>query len=324
MKHKARAVTMSLLVITAASFASTATAADAAFPSRPIRLIVPYAAGGSTDMMARQYAELLRQELKQTVVIENKPGASTNIGNKMVADAVADGYTLLYATGQLAQSFVFGPFPAIDPVSMLEPVSMVVTSPQMIAANKDAKISSPEELIAAAKAKPNGVSIASPQLHLYVSFLEAAAGIKLLHVPYKGGSPAVTDTVGGRTSLVMGQPPVLAPFIKSGQLKPVAILSKEPFAGLPDVKTFAQAGVQTVNILTWNGVFAPKGTPASVIKRLFEASQIALADPSLKRMADEGLLVQSSTPAQLGDWLATELANWKQVAKNNPELVQAR
>ncbi len=323
MNHKAHAMTLATAVI-AAGFASGTVAADAVFPSRPIRLIVPYAPGGSTDQMARQYAELMRKELKQTVLIENRPGASTNIGNKLVATSEADGYTLLYATGQLAQSFVFGPFPAIDPVASLEPVSMVVTSPQMIAANKDQKIGSPEELIAAAKANPKGISIASPQLQLYVSVLEAAAGIKLLHVPYKGGSPAVTDTVGGRTNLVMGQPPVLMPFIKSGQLKPVAILSKDPFEALPDVKTFAQAGVQTVNILTWNGVFAPKGTPASVIKRLSDASEIALADPSLKKMANEGLMVQSSTPAQLGDWLASEMAVWKRVAKSNPELVQGK
>ncbi|MBH1964645.1 MAG: tripartite tricarboxylate transporter substrate binding protein [Comamonadaceae bacterium] len=305
-------------------FATTAIGAETDYPSRPIRLIVPYAPGGSTDQVARQYAELMRRELKQTVLIENRPGASTNIGNKMVADAEADGYTLLYATGQVVQSFVFGPFPAIDPKAALEPVSLILTSPQMIAAGKDQKISSPEELIAAAKANPKGVSVATAGLQLYVSVLQSGAGIELLHVPYKGGAPAVTDTIGGRTNLVMGQPPVLMPFFKKGLLKPVAMLSKEPFAGLPDVRTFAQAGVSNVNLVTWNAVFAPKGTPASVIKRLSQATQVALADPSLQKLSSEGLMVQASTPAQLAERVDSELELWRGQAKRSPELMQAR
>lgn len=299
-------------------------ATDAEYPSRPIRLIVPYAPGGSTDLVARQYAELLKQELKHTVLVENRPGASTNIGNKIVADAEPDGYTLLYATGQVVQSFVFGPHPAIDPKAALEPVSLVLTSPQMIAANKDQKISSPEELIAAARANPKGISIASAGLQLYVNVLQSGTGIELLHVPYKGGAPAVTNTIGGSTNLVMGQPPVLLPFIRKGLLKPVALLSKEPSPILPDVKTFAQVGAGNINLVTWNAIFAPKGTPASVIKRLSQATQVALADPSLQKLSGDGLIVQSSTPSQLADRVTSEIELWRDQAKRNPELVQVR
>lgn len=292
------------------------------YPSRPVRLIVPYAVGGTTDLVARQYAELLGRELKQTVVVENKPGASTNIGNKLVADADPDGYTLLYSTGQMTQTVTFGPFPAIDPTVALAPISLVLTSPQMIAGNKDQQFSSPEELIRAAKAKPRAISIASAQLQLYVNVLGSQAGIELLHIPYKGGAPAVTDTIGGRTNIVMGQPPVLLPFIRNGVLKPIAVLSKERIAAMPEVRTFAEAGVPTLELVTWNGVFAPKGTPPAVIDRLSEATRTALTDPSLVRLEGDGLTIQSSTPSQLAERVARDVRSWKQLATEHPELVQ--
>ncbi|AUL16997.1 tripartite tricarboxylate transporter substrate-binding protein [Bordetella bronchiseptica] len=294
------------------------------YPSRPIRLIVPYAVGGTTDIVARQYAELLGRELKQTVVVENKPGASTNIGNKLVADADPDGYTLLYGTGQMTQTMTFGPFPAIDPTASLAAVSLVLTSPQMIAGNNDLKFSTPAGLIAAAREQPRHISIASAQLQLYVNLLATQAGIDLLHVPYKGGSPAVTDTIGGRTHLVMGQPPVLLPFIRNGALKPIAMLSKERIDALPDVQTFAEAGVPDLELMTWNGVFAPKGTPAAVIDRLSQATGAALSDPSLARLANDGLMIQASTPAQLTQRVAQDVGAWKQLAQKYPDLAQAR
>ncbi|HYG42402.1 MAG TPA: tripartite tricarboxylate transporter substrate-binding protein [Bordetella sp.] len=294
------------------------------YPSRPIRLVVPYAVGGTTDLVARQYADLLGRELKQTVVVENKPGASTNIGNKLVADADPDGYTLLYSTGQMTQTVTFGPFPAIDPTVSLAPISLILTSPQMIAGNKELAFSTPEALIAAARAEPRRISIASAQLQLYVNVLGSRAGIELLHVPYKGGAPAVTDTIGGRTNLVMAQPPVLLPFIRSGALKPIAVLSQQRIAALPEVRTFAEAGVPELDLITWNGVFAPKGTPLAVIDRVAQATKAALSDPSLARLADDGLTIQSSTPAQLAERVARDMRAWKQLAQEHPDLAQVR
>lgn len=315
-------VLVAAVSISCAGYSAAANSEATEYPSRPIRMIVPYAVGGTTDLVARQYAELLGSQLKQTVVVENKPGASTNIGNRLVADAEPDGYTLLYSTGQMTQTMTFGPFPAIDPTVALEPVSLILTSPQMIAGNKNQEFSSPEELIEAAKAKPKGISIASAQLQLYVNVLSSQAGIELLHVPYKGGAPAVTDTIGGRTNLVMGQPPVLLPFIRNGALKPIAVLSKERIAALPEVKTFAEAGVPALDLVTWNGVFAPKGTPAAVIDRLSQATRAALAHPSLQRLANDGLTIQPSTPAQLAERVATDVRSWKQLAKDHPNLAQ--
>ncbi|QKH36853.1 hypothetical protein FOC84_18675 [Achromobacter pestifer] len=323
MGNTLRALSAAMSVLLAVYPAVTASAATE-YPSRPIRMIVPYAVGGTTDLVARQYAELLGRELKQSVVVENKPGASTNIGNRLVADADPDGYTLLYSTGQMTQTVTFGPFPAIDPTAALAPVSLILTSPQMIAGNPDQKFSSPEELIEAARAKPKGISIASAQLQLYVNVLGAQAGIELLHVPYKGGAPAVTDTIGGRTNLVMGQPPVLLPFIRNGALKPIAVLSKERIAALPEVRTFAESGVPALELVTWNGVFVPKGTPAAVIDRLSKATKAALDDPSLARLANDGLTIQSSTPEQLAELVASDVRSWKQLAKDNPDLAQVR
>lgn len=307
-----------------AGYSALAVGATTDYPSRPIRLIVPYAVGGTTDLVARQYADLLGRELKQSVVVENKPGASTNIGNKLVADADPDGYTLLYSTGQMTQTITFGPFPAIDPTVSLAPVSLVLTSPQMIAGNNDLKFSSPEGLIEAARARPKGISIASAQLQLYVNLLSTQADIELLHVPYKGGAPAVTDTIGGRTNLVMAQPPVLLPFIRNGALKPIAMLSKERNAALPEVRTLAEAGVADLELITWNGVFAPKGTPTAVIERLAQATKAALSDPSLERLANDGLMIQASTPAQLAERVVRDMQSWKQLAKDHPDLVQGR
>lgn len=315
------AACLALCVSHAAVAAAAETGSD--YPSRPIRLIVPYAVGGSTDTVARQYADLLGRALKQTVIVENKPGGSTNIGNKYVADAKPDGYTLLYTTGQLTQTPSFGPFPAIDPTKTLEAVSLILTSPQMLAGNKNLKFSTPEELVAAAKKNPKKITVASAQLQLYVNLLNVRAGIELVSIPYKGGSPAVMDTIAGRTDLVMGQPPVLLPFLRSGKLKPIGLLSKEHSSALPGVKTFAEAGAADMELTTWNGVFAPKGTPASVIDRLSRATKIALADPSLARFASEGLHIQYSTPAQLTERVARTLREWKELAKAYPDLGQA-
>jgi tripartite-type tricarboxylate transporter receptor subunit TctC len=304
-------------------YGTIAAAAEAGYPARPIRLIVPYAAGGSTDLAARQYAELLGRELKQTVVVENKPGASTNLGNRFVSDAEPDGYTLLYGTGQMTLALTFGPFPAIDPTKSLEAVSLILTSPQMLAGNTKLEFSSPEELIAAARKNPKAISVASAQLQMYVNLLNTQANIELLSVPYKGGAPAVTDTIGGRTNLVMAQPPVLLPFIQSGALKPIAMLSKERSKVLPNVKTFAEAGASGMNITSWNGVFAPKGTPAAVIDRLSRASKIALAGPSWASLESQGLEIQWSTPARLTELVAHDVLAWKQLAKTHPEFVQS-
>lgn len=321
MNIRLRASGIAILTITVCSAAAT-TASEKNYPSRPIRLIVPYAVGGTTDMIARQYGDLLSRELKQSVIIENKPGASTNIGNKFVASADPDGYTLLFGVGQMTQTVTFGPFPAVDPVASLEPISLIMTSPQMIAANTKQGFSSLESFLNATKEAPDKISIASAQLHLYVNVLNAKAGIKLLHVPYKGGSPAVTDTIGGRTNVVMAQPPVLMPFILSGDLKPIVVLSKERVDALPDVMTFAELGLPDLVIVTWNGLFAPKGTSDKVVARLAQATQTVLSDPSLKRLANDGLKIQSSSPKQLAERVKADIEFWRKFAADYPDLAK--
>lgn len=319
---KLRAIGITVLA-TGLGYTTAAIGAETDYPTQPIRLIVPYAVGGSTDMVARQFGDLLGRELKQSIIIENKPGASTNIGNRFVASAKPDGYTLLYSTGQMTQTVTFGPFPAIDPIKELDPISLILISPQMIAANNKQTFSDPKTFLEAAKKAPKSLSIASAQLHLYVNVMNAKSDIQLLHVPYKGGSPAVTDTIGGRTDLVMAQPPVLLPFIRNGDLKPIAVLSKERVAALPNVQTFAEAGVPDLEIITWNALFAPKGTPPAVVARLAKAAKVALADPSLKRLADEGLEVRSSTPEQLAERVKKDVEYWKTIAKEYPDLATA-
>lgn len=305
---------------TCLGYATTATGSSSSFPSKPIRLIVPYAVGGTVDTVARQYGDLLGRALKQVVIIENKPGASTNIANKLVATADPDGYTLLFGTGLMTQAVTFGPFPAVDPIESFEPVSLILTSPQMIAANTKQPFLDPKSFLTAAKASPGKISIASAQLHLYVNLLQSKSGAKLLHVPYKGGSPAVMDTIGGRTDMIMAQPPVLMPLISRGDLKPIAVLSKERLAALPNVKTFAEAGLPSVEIVSWYGTFVPKGTPTQVIDRLSKATQTALSDPAWARIENEGVVIQSSTPEQLAQRVKNDVQFWKSVARDYPDL----
>lgn len=311
------------VMATCLSYVTPAIGSASEYPSRPIRLIVPYAVGGTVDTVARQYGDLLGRELRQVVVIENKPGASTNIANKLAAAADPDGYTLLFGMGQMTQTVTFGPFPAVDPIASFEPISLVLTSPQMIAANTKQTFSDPKSFLDAAKQAPNAVSVASAQLHLYVNVLQTKAGVKLLHVPYKGGAPAVTDTIGGRTDLIMAQPPVLMPFINRGELKPIAVLSKERVDALPDVQTFAEAGLPGVEIISWYGVFAPKGTAAQVVDRLAVATRAALSDPSWERMEKEGVVIQASSPEQLAQRVRDDLQFWKQLAQDHPALKTA-
>lgn len=304
------------------SQASAATAKD--YPAKPIRLIVPYAVGGSTDMVARRYADLLGRKLGQTVIIENKPGASTNIGNRIVADSTADGYTLLYGVSQITQTVSFGPFPAVDPVASLAPVSLILTSPQMIAANAQQPYTDAAGFLQAARKAPNSVSIASAQLHLYVGLFSSQAGITLLHVPYKGGAPAVTDTIGGRTDVVIGQPSVLLPFIRDGQLKAIGVMSQKRIAALPNVPSFQEAGLPGFEIVTWNGIFAPKGTPKDIINKLAAATKEALNDPSLGKLEADGIYVESSTPEQLTARVKRDMTFWKKLAADHPELATAK
>lgn len=291
------------------------------FPAQPIRIIVPYPPAGSTDIIARHFGNFLSKELRQAVLIENRPGAATNIGAETVVKAKPDGYTLLFGgVGQVLNP-IFGPVPAFDLMSSFESVSLVARVGFIVAANKNAPFSTPKELIAAAKAAPGKISISSAQLDLYVELLKNRAGVNLLHVPYKGGAPATTDAISGQVDMVYALVPVILPHVQGGRLKAVGVTSAKRIEVLPAIPTFAESGVD-YEASVWYGLLAPAGTPKAVINRLNAATEKIVASVEFaEKLSPSGVTAVSSRPEELHALLAEDTAFWQQVAKALPNLV---
>jgi len=277
-----------------------------AFPSKPIRLVVPYPPGGSTDILARAFAEPFARELGQPVVIENRPGASTNIGLEIAARSPADGYTIYFGTSGLASNPHFGPVPTVDVFKDITPISLVASMPFLVAAHPSLPANSPRELIDLAKASPGKLMISSASLETQVKTINKRSGIQLLHVPYKGGAQATNDAIAGHVNLVVALLPVLLPQIKAGKLKPIAISAPRRSPAAPDIPTFQEIGVDGPTP-SWFALFVPAGTPAQAIGRLNGAAVAAAADkPLVERTLQQGIEVRSSSPAQLADLLKSD------------------
>jgi tripartite-type tricarboxylate transporter receptor subunit TctC len=316
LKTVAGACSMALLAATAPS----ALAQDR-YPQQLIKIVVPYAPGGSTDLIARQFGEQLSHELGQTVLIDNRPGAGTNIGAQVVASSRPDGYTLLFGNNSQVFNPVFGPRPSFE-LSALEPISLVSRVAFVIAANPKMPFNTGAEMLTAAKAAPGKLSISSAQLDVYIELLNAKAGINLLSVPYKGGAPATTDAISGQVNMVFALVPVLLPNIQSGQLKALAVTTRQRMSSLPDVPTLTELGVD-YDIAIWYGLFAPAGTPRAVVDRLAVATQKIMSTPEMgQKIRASGAEPAWNKPAEFQAMLRTETAFWQQVAKAMPQLVQ--
>ena len=314
--------TRAFLAMIACAFATAVPTLAQDYPAQLIRLVVPYPPGGSTDIVARNFAALLTKELGQNVLVENRPGAATNIGADAVAKARPDGYTLLFGTSGQVLNPIFGPVPPFDLMSSLDPVSPVVRVPFIVAAHKDAPFSTPRELVAAARASPGKFSISSPQLDLYVDLLKSRAGIDLLHVTYKGGAAAATDAISGQVNMVYALVPVLLPHIQSGKLKPLAVTSARRFEGLPNVPTFVESGVD-FDMIMWYGVFTPAGAPRPVIEKLARVVQKVMASKDMmESIRSAGADPIHNTPEEFRAQLRKETAYWQGVARAMPKLVQ--
>jgi tripartite-type tricarboxylate transporter receptor subunit TctC len=251
-----------------------------AYPSKPVKVIVGYSAGGAVDTVARTVGQALAASLGQPFVVENKPGAGTNIAVKATIDAPADGYTLMMAANALAANpSLYQPAP-FDPERELVAVSLVGRVPVVIAANAGAPYASIKQLIEAAKAKPGSISFASPgngsTPHMAVEFFKRAAHISLLHIPYRGGSQALTDVIGGQLPLIAVNALEVLPHVKSGKLKVLAVLSPNRTVIYPDVPTIAESGYPGFEASVWYGLVAPAATPKAVVARLHDEVQKAL------------------------------------------------
>jgi len=297
-------------------------AAQEAWPTQAIRIVVPYAPGGSADTFARQFGEQLARDLGQVVIVDNRPGASTNIGATAVVRARPDGYTLLLGSLQQVLSPVFGPNPGFDLLTSFEAVSLMARLPFVVAAHPTLPFNDARGLVAAAKAAPGTLSIASAQLDMFVELLNGKAGLKLLNVPYKGGAPATADAISGQVNMVYAGVPVLLPHIQAGKLKALAVTTASRVASLPDVPTFVESGVD-YDVVAWYGLLAPAGTPKPIVERLARATaSIMTRGEMVQKVRASGLEPAASRPDELQQLLRKDLAFWQGVAKSMPNLVQ--
>ena len=275
------------------------------FPNHPLKIIVGYAAGGAVDIVARSVGQALSQALGQPVVVENKPGAGTNIAVKSVIDAAPDGYTLLMAANALAANMsLYQPAP-FDAEKDLQPVALIGRVPVVLAMNPKAPYGSLAALITAAKASPGSIAFATPgngsTPHMAIELFEREAGISLLHIPYKGGAPAITDVIGGQLPLVAVNALEVLPQFKGGRLKVLAVLSPNRSPIFPDAPTVAESGFPGFEASVWYGLVAPAGTPAPVLAKLHDAVQQALKTPAVsERMTAVGGEVSLGSAAQFG------------------------
>lgn len=306
-------------MIAAGLIIASSTAARAEYPDHAIKMVVPFAAGGPTDALARNLAEGLRTQLKQNVIVENKAGAGANIGAEFTAKQPADGYTLMFGTsGPLAINVSLYKKLAYDPIQSFDPVIMIGKMPNVIAANKALPIKTPAELIAYVKAG-NKLSYSSSGVgastHLSGILFNARAGVDLQHIPYRGAAPAMTDLLGGQVPLSFLDVYVSAPHIKAGSIQPIAVTTKERTPLLPDVPTLHELGLTDFDVSVFFGIVVPKGTPPAVIARLNTAFTEALKDPAIKAaLAQQGVIqAPSTTPAYLAEFMASEIPHWRNV-----------
>jgi tripartite-type tricarboxylate transporter receptor subunit TctC len=291
------------------------------YPAKPVRIVVTSPPGGSQDFLARLLAQALAPALGQSVLVDNRTGASGAIGIEHVARAPADGYTvLLGAQGPIAIVPVLNPKVPFDPVRDFAPVTLVAGGPFALVVHPSVPVRSVKELVALARAKPRALNYgssgtgASP--HLAMELLKSLAGIDLVHVPYKGVGPALTDVIGGQIEAMMADVHLVAPHARSGRLRVLAVTSTGRSGVLPDIPTVSESGVTGYSAGTWFGLFAPARTPVSIVARLHDETTRILADPALReRLSTQGIVPQPSSPEQLGAHLRSELAKWRKVVE---------
>jgi tripartite-type tricarboxylate transporter receptor subunit TctC len=295
------------------------TFAQGRFPQRPITLVVPTAPGGSTDFTARLIAEPLSRALGQPVVVDNKPGASGNIGNQFVARAKADGYTLLvsYSGYHVGNPHLFKKA-GWDPIKDFAPVAMMTRAPQVIAARPDLPANSLQELIAYAKKNPGRLNYASSGngsiQHIAGELLKQLTGTFITHIPYKGSGPAVQDLMGGQVDLFITTPAGVVSQVQAGKLKALAVTSKQRLGSFPTVPTAAESGLKGYELDSWFALYAPAGTPPDIVQQLnAEVGKILAAPETRKKADDTGTAVEAMTPAQLAAFTAKELEYWGKV-----------
>lgn len=318
-----RSLCAAFLGLAAAAVPTGAALAQAAYPSKPIRLIVPFPPGGGTDMIARTVAQKLTDQNKWNVIVDNRPGAGGNLGVDAAAKSAPDGYTLVMGqTSNLAINPTLYPKLPYDPLKDLVPVALVSSSPIVMAAPVNSRFKTFADVVAAAKGKSDTITLGysgnGTVAHLAGELAENAAGIQLRHIPYKGAAQAMTDLVGGQIDLYMSSVPTLLGQVRNGKLKAIAITSAKRAGQLPDVPTLAESGYKGFDAVTWFGILAPAGTPAPIVAQLNKAINQALEQPDVaEKLRSEGGDVMGGTPEQFSQLLRTEVPRWGKIVKDS-------
>jgi tripartite-type tricarboxylate transporter receptor subunit TctC len=308
-------------MVAATAFAHAPASAQAAYPNKPLRIIVPFSPGGATDTLARMMGQKLTEAWGQPVVVENKPGAGGNIGAEMGAKAAADGYTLtLAAAGFMAVNPSIYPKLAYDPVKDFAPLTLLVKAPLLLVVNPKMPVNNIAEFMAYAKAHPGKVSLANggtgTAQHLGGVYLANEAKVNIVHVPYKGSAPATTDLLGGVVDAQFDNMVTLVPYVKSGKLKALAVSSTQRSAAFPEVPTLSETVLPGFETGTWYGLVAPAGTPAPIVAKISQELQRILAMPDVKeKLVAMGLDASGMSGAEYGQFIRAEIGKYAKIVK---------
>ncbi len=292
------------------------------YPMRAVKIILPYTPGGSTDVMARILSQKLTDAMGQQVIVDNRPGASGNIGTEIAVHSPADGYTLLMVTIPLVVNPSFYTNMPFDVTKDLAPVTLVTASPFVLVSHPSLPAKNVKELIELAKKQPGKLSYPSggngTNSHIAAELLNNLAGTKMLHVPYKGGGPALVSVLAGETSIGFLGIDVAVPHIKDGSLRGLGITSKKRSASIPDLPTIAEAGLPDYDFTSWYGVLAPSATPPAIVNAARDYIVKAMHAPDLtERFAKDGTVIVTGTPAQFGAYIKSEITRWAKVVKDS-------
>lgn len=315
---------LSIALLAAAAFAAlpiSVQAQPAPYPAKPIKLLVGFAPGGAADYVARTVGDSLGRALGQTIVIENRAGAGSSIAAEAASKAAPDGYTLL-----IASPSSISVNPALNPklnysAKDLSPITKVTSSPLVIAASMQSGITSVSDLIAKAKKAPGSLNYATSgngsAPHLGAALFSRVAGVQMVHIPFKGGSPAIQSVIAGDTQLTFGTPPSVLPMVQAGRLKGLGVSTKERTPLFPDLPGMTEAGLPDYAIEFWYGFFVPANTPQAIVKKIFDATQVAMQQPSVKAaLAREGTEVSvSASPEAFASFLTEDAKFWVKLVK---------
>ncbi len=314
MRLSYRSSLAALMVMAAPALAQTA------YPQKPIRIVVPFPAGGTTDILARAIGQKLAEPFKQQVIIDNRPGAGANIGAEIAVKAPPDGYTLFgISTIHAINPSLYSKL-AYDPVKDFAPITNVAATSQVLTVHPSLPVTTVKTFIAYAKARPGELNYSSAgngsQPHLTGELFKTMTGINIVHVPYKGAPPAMTDLLAGQVALTFATAPSAVPHVRSNKLRALGVSTATRITALPDVPTIAEAGVAGFEAAGWNGLVAPAGTPAAIIERLHAAIVKIVQEPAMsKYLADQGADPWTMTPVKYGDYIKSEVAKWAKVVK---------